>query len=124
VKRRDVPLSVGMGWSLIVPFDRPLDATLPLWSALWLGATLAPVGYWGALTRDARRSGRQERGPGMGTIVALIAVILAAGLIAVPVAFGFQATPPAEWAGSLGGVAAGFIAGGALRARRDRWRHQ
>jgi hypothetical protein len=100
IARCGIGYSVGSGWSVLY-----YARHFPPWVFLLLDAGLVaglvlPIGYW------ARR--RPE--------TALAAVLLAAGLFALPLVTGLVRTPPHE----IAGAAMGLLLGGGLRVRLQR----
>lgn len=94
-----LPLSPGLLWTGLWPFQLLLGASTPILNGLWLGALLFPSGYW--LARSSSRP---------GPVVAL--VLLAVGLLAGSTAVVRLPLPlPAELLGTTLGALAGFGAG-------------
>lgn len=80
-----------LGWTAVPPAKFVLGRRVGLLTALWLGALVLPLGYWGAATaRPLAAAGAA-------------AVALAAGLGLLPVVAGTQSSHWSEWtAGALG----------------------
>ena len=101
--RLDVRRSVGLGWTLILPWD---VAVTPRWwvaNAAWLAALLLPVGFF------TFRSGRHRNGAGV--VVASWPLLLTVGtLLITSRVFGLSSPGIGEWIG----VIAGIVAGGTL----------
>ncbi|MEP7383243.1 MAG: VanZ family protein, partial [Gemmatimonadota bacterium] len=49
VQHVEIPFAVSLGWTFILPFDRPLRPGDEWLSALWLAALMLPAAAWGAL---------------------------------------------------------------------------
>jgi hypothetical protein len=113
VAERVVRRSPSWTWSSIMPFQMHVGSTPSrVMTALWLAALLAPVGFW--LGRWSRASRRGAASP-----FALL-LLVALGLVAVPLAFGLSVSPVSEWIGAAGGAAVAWLAGRGGDARRVR----
>jgi glycopeptide antibiotics resistance protein len=107
VRETGIPLSAGLAWTLVLPFNVALSASALWLSALWLAALLVPAGYWAR--RGIRR--RETRAPGgAGVLFALLAVI-AVLMLALPLALRGPAEPWWEWLGALLGASSGWWLG-------------
>lgn len=93
-----LPMTVGWGWSTIMPFRYPVYNEWLVMNPLWLGCLIIPVGYWLARAR-----------PGAG--LAITTGTLVVGLALVPLLTGNAPTTRVEWIGGLCGVALGCGAG-------------
>ncbi len=103
----ELPLTVGLGWSALMPFRYPVYDEWTLFDPLWLAGLILPVGYW---------FGRAAPRAGLGlTILALVT-----GLALVPLVAHAAPTTRAEWVGALAGAALGWAAGVWSR-RRPAW---
>lgn len=103
-----LPLTVGLGWTLLVPWVLRLTQVPTLANALWMAMLLLPLGYWAALGSRPRPT---------WTIVAAVVLLLVLGLGVLPVAIGAHATPVGEWLGAVAGLTLGAAAAArALRA--------
>jgi hypothetical protein len=98
-----LPADAGLGWSFFLPIEYEYGREAPWLTALWLAALAAPAAYW------ARRRGWRA--------LSLAGVVMAAGLLIVPLMTRVHATPWWEWAG----LAAGLAAGAALGVIIGRW---
>jgi VanZ family protein len=94
-----VPLSVGLGWTGLLPFDLAISREWKVINPVWLAGLIVPLAYW--FGRGA---------PGTGAL--LTAILLGAGLILIPWLTHAAPTSRSEWigamAGALGGLALGF----------------
>ncbi|MCC6927886.1 MAG: VanZ family protein [Gemmatimonadaceae bacterium] len=98
---RLVPFSVALGWSMLLPFEHPMEAHDVWWSAVWLGALVFPCALWGALAR----LGPTTTGSRGRTLSFLPVASVAAGLAVIPWAAHFAPASPIEWGGVLLGAA-------------------
>jgi hypothetical protein len=94
-------LSPAYAWRLLSPFEIATGEHVRWFSALCLALSSVPLGYWGG------RTGRE------GVAAAGLAATAAAGLGVVPLALGFPAVDPSEWAAVAAGCLAGWAAHGA-----------
>lgn len=99
---REVPFSVALGWTMLLPFDRPLRPGDGWWSALWLAALAFLPGYWAAAA-DGRRGL-----PGHWWLVSV--TMMAVALAVIPALARFAPAGLHEW----GGLLAGALLGGRL----------
>jgi hypothetical protein len=125
-RERRVPFAVSLGWSFLMPFDRPLGRDYRWLSALWLIGLAFPAAYWSALAALRRPTGSSNgtgtgiasRGPWLWMVVSPLAIFV--GLTLVPRVVHFQAAHWSEWLATLGGALAGWTAGElAARQRRN-----
>ena len=92
----NVPLTVGMGWSFLVPVELAIGRWASAVSALWLAMLFLPLAYWA--TKGWRVTG--------WTVPMLVAVV---GLALFPLSKTVAATSPLEWLGVVVGIAAGVL---------------
>jgi hypothetical protein len=104
-----IPLTVSLGWTLILPSQWFIEGTRAevVISLIWIVALMVPLGYW--TFRLVHSFG--ERGVGVQSVPTLFWVarlaILGAGLGLTPHVFGLSATPVREWLGGVGGLVLG-----------------
>jgi VanZ like family len=98
-----VPLTVGLGWTGLLPFRYPVADEWLVINPIWLGALVMPIGYW---------IGRGARAIGIG----LLAGVLVGGLVAVPYLARAAPTTSPEWLGAALGMLTGWGLG--LLSRR------
>jgi hypothetical protein len=101
----ELPLTVGLGWSALMPFRYPVYDEWTLFNPLWLAGLILPVGYW--FGRAAPRAG-----------LGLTMLALVTGLALVPLLADAAPTTHPEWAGGAAGAALGWAVG--LWSRRQR----
>jgi hypothetical protein len=94
-----VAMTPGLMWSALLPFVLVLGPAAPFISAVWLGVTIAPAGYFaGRGTRSVRSL--------------VVAAFLAGGsLTGAALATGLSVPPLAEYAGTILGLALGWLVG-------------
>jgi hypothetical protein len=109
-----VPLSPSLGWTMISPFDIPLDAGTRVISMLWLIALLLPVGYWWAAAVEPSSRLLARRAPSSVIGPAILAG-LALGLVVAPLLAGTAFAAWWEWVAALAGVSGGFLFSRVLR---------
>ncbi|MGQ0766669.1 MAG: VanZ family protein [Gemmatimonadota bacterium] len=90
-----IPFSVALGWTFLLPFDRPLPALYMLVNGLWMMALSTPAAFFSS-----------RFGP--------LAVLLATGLLGVAAATiagraAFDPLSAVEWAGIFAGAIAGWF---------------
>jgi len=107
---RDVPFSVALGWTMLLPFEHPLQPRDAWWSALWLAALAIPAAFWAATEGDGRR-------PAFGRWWVLSMGMMAVALAMIPALARFAPAAPHEWAGLLGGGVLGALLAAPLRRR-------
>jgi hypothetical protein len=100
----ELPLTVGLGWSSLVPVRYPVFNEWVLFNAVWLAGLIVPTGYW---------AGRWS--PGRALV--LLMVVLVGGLVAVPYLTAAAPTTRPEWIGALLGAAMSWGAGFLSRRR-------
>jgi hypothetical protein len=99
-------LSSALGWVLVLPKQWYLEGTRTelLLGFVWLATLLLPLGYWGHL---AALSPTREAQSGFVLAVAVLAIVLFAGLVLIPRLFGLAPTSFESWAAALIGVVTG-----------------
>jgi glycopeptide antibiotics resistance protein len=102
---RELNLSprAALAWTVMLPFHGHLQSggMERVATFLWTSVLLIPFGYWAAtLARQL------ERVPALA-LVGVLAALLAAGLIVVPVAFALRAATPLDWIAAVSGVGIG-----------------
>jgi hypothetical protein len=106
-KERRIPITTSLGWTLLFPSQWLIEGTRTelVVSGIWMACLLLPIGYWG---RDVVRFPRTPEGTKFGIMAAPVALlILYAGLVAVPRAFGMPVAPPRDWLAALTGILSG-----------------
>jgi hypothetical protein len=91
--------SVGLGWTLILPWD---VAVTPRWlfaNTVWLGAFVLPVAFF------TFRARRHQAAPGALSWWPLVLAV--ATIAALPPSFGMSGLSAAEWLGVAVGTALG-----------------
>lgn len=99
-----LPLTVGLGWSALMPMLFPVYNEWILLNGLWLAALILPAGYWAGRWSPARAP-------------ALLALVLLGGLGIVPYFTHAAPTTHPEWYGAALGAALGWAAGFHSRRR-------
>ena len=108
---RAVRLSPVMGWSFLLPWSYQFGKKPHRWlDALWLAGLLLPAAYWGARGARARPAAR------LAVVAALLALVVAAGLVLVPAAWRLAPGGPTDWLASAVGIAAGLLLGAPPRS--------
>jgi hypothetical protein len=97
VRERTHPIDAGLGWSYLLPFDYEYGPEAVWLTVLWLAALSAPAMYW------ATRAGRRAQ--------LSVGAVLAATLLAIPLAAGVHATAWWEWAALALGACIGVLLG-------------
>ena len=95
-----VPRTIGLGWTLILPWD---VAVSPRWwfaNAAWLGALVIPVAFF------TFRSRRHQSSPGARSLWPLFIVV--GILAALGPSFGMTGLSVKEWIGVAVGIASGY----------------
>lgn len=111
-----IPLTASLGWTLVLPWQWYIEGTRAERevSWIWVAALVLPFGYWAAYgTRSART---QTVGRLRISIVAVGIVVIYAGLVLTPQAFGLPAATRSEWLAAFGGM----LLGGGLATRLSR----
>jgi hypothetical protein len=92
-----------LAWTLVVPFHGQLESggMEQVAALLWTSLLLIPLGYWAAALR------RQLERVAASSLVAVVAALLAAGLILVPEAFALKGATPLDWIAAVFGVGIG-----------------
>jgi hypothetical protein len=99
---RVVPLDAQWGWSLLLPFSYAHGAESRWFTAFWVGAWMLPLGYWSVAYRRLAVGGA--------------AVVLAFGLLLLPLASRLTPTGAAGWLAGVAGLGLGVL----LSSRRVR----
>jgi glycopeptide antibiotics resistance protein len=102
---RELNLSprAALAWTVLLPFHGHLESggMERVATFLWTSVLLIPLGYWAAtLARQL------ERVPAF-SLMAVLAALLAAGLILVPAAFALRGATPLDWIAAVSGVGIG-----------------
>jgi hypothetical protein len=93
-----LPLTVGLGWTTLLPFRYPFWDEWVLLNAVWLAGLVLPAGFW---------AGRTD--PALGAIVMVGVVVL--GLAVIPRWAEAFPSLPTEWLGASIGAAVGWAGG-------------
>ena len=93
-------LTPGLGWALLLPFNYPLDHMGSWPSALWLGLTLLPFGFW---------LGRSRIRPSLSIIIAV--ALLALGIHATAALFNVLSDGLAAWLCCTGALLLAWVLG-------------
>jgi glycopeptide antibiotics resistance protein len=90
-------------WTVVVPFHGHLESggMERVAAFLWTSVLLIPLGYWAATLA------RQLERVAAFLLMALLAALLAAGLILVPAAFALRGATPLDWIAAVSGVGIG-----------------
>lgn len=103
-----VPIKPSLGWTLVLPFQWYLAGTGREFMVTfgWLALWTLPVGYWGtSIVREVRAESIVRA----RWFVALgIVLLVAAGLVVAPNAFGLPMAPVVDWFAALAGLVAGW----------------
>lgn len=116
---RRLNLTVGLGWTMLLPFTLRVSDTPALGSLLWLAVLALPIGFYAIAASSSLRS-------------AFWWLIIPAGLVValalIPAVAGIAATGWPEWVGAVSGAALGAVAGQRVRrarivhgAKTDKW---
>lgn len=92
-----VPLSPGLGWTLVFPFDYAPGPEGRLLTVLWLGGLVLPLGFWWP-----------RAGLGTAAAAGAMATFIGIGLGIIPLVAGFPVVHWSEWAAAAAGGAAGW----------------
>ncbi|MBK5187116.1 MAG: VanZ family protein [Gemmatimonadaceae bacterium] len=104
-RERTQPIDAGLGWSYFLPFDYEYGWEAPWLTVLWLAGLSAPAMYW------ATRAGPRA--------ILAVGAVLAASLLAIPLATSVHTTAWWEWLALAIGASIGVLLGAAtVRARR------
>ena len=95
--------TVGLGWAMLLPWDRALNSRWWPANAIWLAALLFPVSF---LTMRSRRAQTADASPLLGQWPLGLALVT---LVAAPASVGLSFPGPGEWVGVVTGVAAGVL---------------
>jgi hypothetical protein len=114
-QERSIPLTTSLGWTLWLPFQWFIEGTrLELVvSWIWLTCLAMPLGFWFVSINDPWTF--RERFRHWVPVVLAGSVLLCAGLVAVPIAFGLSPASLADWLATL----AGIVVGGGLGALKS-----
>jgi len=112
-QQRLFALTAASAWSFFLPWDYWYGPNAALLSLLWLGALLAPVGYWGGRSAGESRI--------RWTALAIAIMMVPATLVVLPQAFPLAPAKASEFIAAIGGLALGWILA-ALVERRQRRR--
>jgi hypothetical protein len=106
---RRLKLTVGLGWTMLLPFTIRLSDAPAMGSFLWLAVLALPIGFYAVAARSSGRS-------------SLWWVIIPAGLVVafafIPAVAGIAASEWTEWVGAVSGAALGAVAGQRVRRAR------
>jgi len=113
---RSIALRPSFGWALMLPFEHTGTPLAWRYTAVWLAVLLFPAGYWGALglIPEGHDAGGRLALKAMFRVLTFLgfaAVVLSAGLIALPVWLDLPSAGVWEWGGVLAGIAGGMLAG-------------
>jgi hypothetical protein len=108
VTSREMNLTPGLGWTMLVPATVGLGKWSTSISALWVWFSLVPLGFWAAIA--VRRGGERRR-----LVMMSVPILAALGLTILPSMIGGAGAGIAE----LAGAAAGLICGALLPALID-----
>ena len=103
---RRLPLTVALGWALLLPIWWNLGPETRVFNALWLGALIVPLAYWATGTRRIRS--------GFGVVLTVIFL----GLGVVPRLFDLAPSSGVHWFAAGGGIVLGVLAARQARKRR------
>lgn len=103
---RRLPLSVALGWALLLPIGWGLGPETLVFNALWLGVLIVPLAYWAIGTRRIRS--------GFGVVLTVVFL----GLGAVPRLFHLAPSSAVHWFAAGGGIVLGVLAARQARQRR------
>jgi hypothetical protein len=104
----EIRLHPGLWWSFFVPWDYSLGSRSHLWTSVWMGALLLPLGYWAASAIRAR---------GGPSVILLSAAVIAASITVVPMLDGFPPATLIDWLASVAGALVGFAVASSRRAQ-------
>lgn len=112
VRHVEIPFAVSLGWTFILPFDRPLRPGDGWISALWLAALVLPAALWGAQGMHvARERASRALADSFHLWWLLPLEIVGAALLLVPAWAHFAPASAWEWSGVVaGGVAGALVA--------------
>ena len=102
---RRIPISVSLGWTLLLPFQWFMQGTSAelAFNALWIAFLLIPIGYWGSF---AGQSPTDRNGTGIAWALMAVFVVFF-GLSVAPRVFGLRMSGPLDWLAALSGIAIG-----------------
>ena len=92
-----------LAWTVVLPFHGHLESggMERVATFLWASVLLVPLGYWAATLA------RQLERVAAFSLVGVLAVLLATGLILVPAAFALRGATPLDWIAAVCGVGIG-----------------
>jgi VanZ like family len=96
VQQTTLVLRPTLGWGMISPIKFILGRKVRLFTALWVGALVLPLGYWAAAL------------PRGGPAGVALAAALVAGLLVLPALAGAPPSHWTEWTAALAGAAVGW----------------
>lgn len=103
--QRALSASPNWMWSYFVPFEQyGIGPEVYLFTALWLGGLLTPIGYW---TRKTEHR----------VAALLVTTAMALTLVLVPWLFDLPALHPTEWVAAYAGAGFGFLLAGLTSGR-------
>lgn len=105
---RRLPLTVGLGWTMLLPFTFTARDTPVIASLLWLALLTVPVGFYAAASSSTRAW--------FWWLVIPFALVVV--LAYVPAAAGIAASGWPEWVGGVSGAVVGALAGQWVRRAR------
>jgi hypothetical protein len=120
---RDISLAPSLGWTLLLPFQWPIEGT-PMErvaSFLWTSVLLLPIGFWlRCATIDRGAGGRVRMAVSLGVLT-----VVCLGLAWVPLVYGVSGASIVDWCAGLTGLAGGALlasvaVGKGARAPRSR----
>jgi glycopeptide antibiotics resistance protein len=92
-----------LAWTVVLPFHGYLESggMERVATFLWTSVLLIPLGYWAATLA------RQLERVAAFSLMAVLAALLASGLILVPAAFALRGATPLDWIAAVSGVGIG-----------------
>jgi hypothetical protein len=106
---RQLTLTVGLGWTMLLPFTLRVSDAPTLGSLLWLAVLALPIGFYAIAAGSRVRS-------------SFWWLIIPAGLVLafvfIPAVAGIAASEWTEWVGAVAGAALGAMAGQRVRRAR------
>jgi len=105
-----------LAWTVVLPFHGNLESggMERVAAFLWTSVLLIPLGYWAAtLARQLERVAAVS-------LLAVLAALLAAGLILVPAAFALRGATPLDWIAAMSGLGIGAALTLLLKALREK----
>ena len=116
-RQRHLAVYPALGWILVLPARWYVEGTRGelLFSFIWLGASLIPLGYWVFFLLRSRRSDVAPQWTSALLVLPVLLVLLGVGLALAPHAFGLAAASPGAWLAAFSGMLLGAAMGGAER---------